>query len=399
MASNQREEGARDALNSLHGPGSVLVSEIDLSSPLNYGTPSSLGSFRTPGGVRGTPIRIRSDIQSERKLRQVNVGAGGSGSQPPSSSRGDGAGSESGVAPPQSGSFVPPSETSNDPNAPQLVIWGTDVSVAAYKTKFRKFLEQFVDSEIGQDEKTDDFNPNDPFYVQLMEQINDLEEPYMNINAGHLKAFDDDLYRQLICYPQEVIPTMDMAVNEMFFEKYPDTVLNHQIQVRPYNADKTRNLRALNPEDIDQLITISGMVIRTSNLIPEMSEALFRCSVCRFEATVEVEKGRIAEPTLCTNCNTNHSFAMVHNRCHFKDKQMVKLQESPDDMPPGQTPHTVILYAHDDLVDAVQPGDRVFVTGIYRAIPMRVNPKVSLNRILLKKHTSNSNRNTELHFF
>ena len=55
---------------------------------------------------------------------------------------------------------------------------------------------------------------------------------------------------------------------------------------------------------------------------------------------------------------------------------MVKLQESPDDMPPGQTPHTVIVYAHDDLVDAVQPGDRVYVTGIYRAVPMRVNPKV-----------------------
>ena len=61
------------------GPGSVVVSEIDLSSPLNYGTPSShgglagvgsQGSVRTPG-VRGTPIRVRSDIQSERRLRQV----------------------------------------------------------------------------------------------------------------------------------------------------------------------------------------------------------------------------------------------------------------------------------------------------------------------------------------
>lgn len=384
VASNHESNRVGDPLNSLHGPGSVLVSEIDLSSPLNYGnigTPSSLGSFRTPGGVKGTPIRIRSDIQSERKLRQVNV----AGSQVPSS--GGAAGSESGNQVPHSGSFVAPSETSATNNdAPALVIWGTDVSVAAYKSKFRKFLEQFVDSEIGQDEKTDNFDPSQPFYVQIMDQINEMEEPYMNVNAGHLKAFDEDLYRQLICYPQEVIPTMDMAVNEMFFEKYENTVLSHQIQVRPYNADKTRNLRALNPEDIDQLITISGMVIRTSNLIPEMSEALFRCSVCKFEASVEVEKGRIAEPTLCTNCNTNHSFAMVHNRCGFKDKQCVKLQESPDDMPPGQTPHTVLIYAHDDLVDAVQPGDRVFVTGIYRAVPIRVNPKVRNIKSVYKTH-------------
>ena len=39
-----------------------------------------------------------------------------------------------------------------------------------------------------------------------------------------------------------------MAVNEMFFDKYPDTILEHQIQVRPYNVDKTKNMRSLNPE-------------------------------------------------------------------------------------------------------------------------------------------------------
>ena len=47
-----------------------------------------------------------------------------------------------------------------------------------------------------------------------------------------------------------------------------------------------------------------------------------------------------------------------------------------DDMPAGQTPHTVVLYAHNDLVDSVQPGDRVTVTGIYRATPLRVNPRM-----------------------
>jgi len=46
-----------------------------------------------------------------------------------------------------------------------------------------------------------------------------------------MRQFDADLYRQLVAYPQEVIPTFDMAVNEMFFDRYPDTVLEHQIQV------------------------------------------------------------------------------------------------------------------------------------------------------------------------
>lgn len=49
-------------------------------------------------------------------------------------------------------------------------------------------------------------------------------------------------------YLQEVIPTFDMAVNEIFFERYPDSILEHQIQVRPFNALKTKSMRNLNPE-------------------------------------------------------------------------------------------------------------------------------------------------------
>lgn len=57
-------------------PGGVNISEIDLSSPLNYGTPSSMGSIRTPrSGIRGTPVRARPDIRTDRRIRQVNIGS------------------------------------------------------------------------------------------------------------------------------------------------------------------------------------------------------------------------------------------------------------------------------------------------------------------------------------
>ena len=57
-----------------------------------------------------------------------------------------------------------------------------------------------------------------------------------------------------------------------------------------------------------------------------------------------------------------------------------------DDMPPGQTPHTVVLYAHGDLVDSVNPGDRVTVTGVYRANPIQVNPRMRNVRAVYKTH-------------
>jgi hypothetical protein len=109
------------------------------------------------------------------------------------------------------------------------------------------------------------------------------------------------------------------------------------------------------------------MVVRTSNIIPEMREgkslsdiqpacqsviqtvnqhvmqsfrqstsilfflvvAFFRCYVCHSTMTSEIDRGRISEPALCANCNTNHSYALVHNRSQYTDLQIVKLQESP----------------------------------------------------------------------
>ncbi|XP_028003671.1 DNA replication licensing factor MCM4 isoform X2 [Eptesicus fuscus] len=308
-------------------PASAIPLDFDVSSPLTYGTPSSRVEGTPRSGVRGTPLRQRPDLGSARKGLQVDL-------------QSDGPAAEDIVASEQS-------------LGQKLVIWGTDVNVATCKENFQRFLQRFIDP-LAKEEENVGIDITEPLYMQRL--------------------------------GEEVIPTFDMAVNEIFFDRYPDSILEHQIQVRPFNPLKTKNMRNLNPEDIDQLIAISGMVIRTSQLIPEMQEAFFQCQVCAHTAQVEMDRGRIAEPCVCERCHTTHSMALIHNRSVFSDKQMIKLQESPEDMPAGQTPHTVILFAHNDLVDKVQPGDRVNVTGIYRAVPIRVNPRVSNVKSVYKTH-------------
>lgn len=342
------------------------ASEIDLNSPLNYGTPSSIGSIRTPhSGIQNTPLKMRPDIRGlGRHLRQVQLDSISEVDAQSESARGDAIGTQSG----------------------HLMVWGTNVVISEVKNKFKNFLMRYIDPEAEQDEIEEGMNLNEPLYMQKMDEVNSLEEPFLNVNCGHIKMFDEVLYNQLICYPQEVIPTFDLATNEIFFEKYPAAVLEHQIQVRLFNAEKTRNMRLLNPEDIDQLISISGMVIRCSNIIPEMREAFFKCIVCSFTTSVEIDRGRIQEPTLCTHCNTNHCFQLVHNRSHFTDKQLIKLQESQEDMAAGQTPHNILMFAYNDLVDKVHPGDRITVTGIYRAIPIQENPRQRTVSSVYKTH-------------
>lgn len=99
-----------------------------------------------------------------------------------------------------------------------------------------------------------------------------------------------------------------------------------------------------------------------------MKEAFFECSACNNTITVELERGVIAEPTVCPKCSAQKSYELIHNRSKFADRQMIKLQETPESIPDGQTPQTVLAYAYDEMVDSVQPGDRCVILSCGRLI-------------------------------
>jgi DNA replication licensing factor MCM4 len=64
--------------------------------------------------------------------------------------------------------------------------------------------------------------------------------------------------------------------------------------------------------------------------------------------------------------------------------RQVRLQEAPEHIPEGETPQTCSMCAWEGLVDTARPGDRVEVTGVYRAVPLRVNPKMRTVRKIYK---------------
>lgn len=55
-------------------------------------------------------------------------------------------------------------------------------------------------------------------------------------------------------------------------------------------------------------------------------------------------------------------------------------------MPAGRTPATVSVMAHGALVEAVGAGERVSVTGVFRAAPAAVNPRKATLKALHKTH-------------
>ena len=65
------------------------------------------------------------------------------------------------------------------------------------------------------------------------------------------------------------------------------------IQVRPHNLRKVYRIRELSPDHIDKLVTLRGIVIRNSDIVPEMKEAHFVCVKCAREEDRSIQNGRI----------------------------------------------------------------------------------------------------------
>lgn len=58
-------------------------------------------------------------------------------------------------------------------------------------------------------------------------------------------------------------------------------------------------------------------------------------------------------------------FVVDHDKSKCVDQQIMKLQESPDDVPVGELPRHVLLSADRELTNRVVPGSRATIMGIY----------------------------------
>lgn len=272
---------------------------------------------------------------------------------------------------------------SSDNNVqPVQYLWGTSISMGDILGKVRTFFVNF------KEEDSESVSKGENLYIARLLEIKNCEIFVLNVSGIHIHSFDKQLYVQLINYPTEMIPIMDTVASQIYNELY--TMDNHEqqhsppIQVRITDLVNKSRIRDLSPNDIDKLICITGLTIRNSDIIPEMREAYFKCAVCEKIEHAELQRSKIVEPNDCKNCKSKFSFELIHNRSVYSDKQHVKLQETPEHMPEGETPLTIHLCCYDELVDFVKPGDRCEVVGIFRAQGLRVNPRKRVTKSIYR---------------
>lgn len=328
------------------------------------------------------------------------------------------------------------------------VIWGSNISIIDSSAAFKSFLHGYTKkyrmwAEGYTEEETSNLEvAQEREYVDMMQSMLSTGIEQLNLDARNLKAYPatNKLWHQMQSYPQEIIPLMDQTLRQVMIEvaqnqmrdmqrmhaaaasrardtsstpaepqseldsaltpganpgPSTDNIENLMTQAQEsrwkvsiFGLDKSINMRDLDPADLDRLISIKGLVIRTTPVIPDMKEAFFKCTVCNQTVLVAIDRGKIAEPSECPRqaCKSKDSMEIVHNRCVFADKQVIKLQETPDSVPDGQTPHSVSLCCYDEIVDACKAGDRIEVTGIFRSNAVRVNPRQRVIKALFKTY-------------
>ncbi|KAG9299066.1 hypothetical protein G9A89_020379 [Geosiphon pyriformis] len=378
----QAEDDQKDRLEQIDPQSPTTVVSDDSSRP-------SLSAFnfdyRSPGGPRrGTSeislspsaSRQRSDIHpltprpSQRPLFETTPEAGREIRIQPRLRKG-------------------PEEIIPEPKI-EHNIWGTLIDLVDCKARFLEFIGNYTKED--KEKNSESLFDDEAFYPKYLKKIsiNDKgQRSRVNLDVQKLLSYPktEKLYHQLQKYPHEIIPMMDNCITE-FYKTFFNPQEEKDLLIRPFNMLASINMRDLNPSDIDQLVSIKGLLIRTSPVIPDMRTAFFRCYICGYQISRDVTRGKLDEPTRCLNlrCNSVNTMELIHNRCTFSDRQVCRLQETPDAIPDGQTPHTVTLYLYDDLVDVARPGDRLEITGIFRSVPIRIHPRQRTLKSLFKTY-------------
>jgi replicative DNA helicase Mcm len=169
--------------------------------------------------------------------------------------------------------------------------------------------------------------------------------------------------------PDGILYAFSRAIKNILEERFPDYAkkIADDIRVRIANYPIQRSLRQINAEVIGKMTSVSGMVVRSSEVKPLAKNIVYKCPDNHL-TEVPLERGlSIYTPTKCSHekC-AQRDLRIDAEQSKFIDFQIVRLQELPEDLPPGQLPHYIDVTIKQDLVDNARPGDRIILTGIVR---------------------------------
>lgn len=204
-------------------------------------------------------------------------------------------------------------------------------------------------------------------YRKRLGQLSGSGQRHIAVDFEDLISFDSELAKLLIDRPDEYLPYIERSAWAQLKIEDPEYAeLTKRVRVRFRKLPERYSLRRIGAEHLGKLLLLDGIIVRATPVKPLVTRAAFQCRKCNSITYVEQVGLLMREASVCGRCRSEIlDFSEKHSS--FINTQEFRIQERPEDLPPGQLPRAVDVKLHEDLVDIARPGDRVSLTGIVRA--------------------------------
>jgi replicative DNA helicase Mcm len=230
-------------------------------------------------------------------------------------------------------------------------------------------------------------------YRQRISQMAVEGKTSLIVDFEDLLTFDRGLTEELLQNPDGYLKHANNAAYAQLQIEDPEySEKTETVTARIVRLLETAQLRKLGSQHIGKLVIIEGIVVRSTPVRPMVMQAVFRCKRCGEITPVDQTGLFLKAPFVCTNpsCRAKGPFDFIQEETTFVDTQDLRVQERPEDLPPGQLPRSLnIKLIGSEIVDVARPGDHVSIVGIVRAVAPTV-PRVGKLRTFVLHLDANS---------
>ena len=130
------------------------------------------------------------------------------------------------------------------------------------------------------------------------------------------------------------------------------------------------SLRHVRSRSMGHLVTITGMIVRASDVKPSCVVATYSCDACGAEIYQPTSRKReFLPPKSCPACQSQTLYLQCRGS-KFSKFQELRLQELPSQVPMGHVPRSMSVYCRDELTRLALPGNVVTIDGVF--LPQRL---------------------------
>ena len=208
-------------------------------------------------------------------------------------------------------------------------------------------------------------------YRQRLSQMAVGGKTSLTVDFEDLLTFDQRIAEELLEKPEYLKHANNAAYAQLQIEDPEYAEKTAAIDVRIVRLLQAATLRKLGSQQIGKLVMVEGIVVRSSPVRPMVMQAAFKCKRCGTVNPVDQTGSFLKAPFACSNpdCGSQGPFEFVQEESAFIDSQDLRVQERPEDLPPGQLPRTLnIKLIGGEIVDLARPGDHISAVGEVRAV-------------------------------